>query len=178
MHVSPATGLLISFHPTPVGAFLFTPTLPIILSIFLVVILIIGLILRGGAYLNRRRGEAMAKMAAKFSLHPWPNDDSLPRGLSLEATHFHRPYRLSNIYHGIINYKEVVILDIERQELKSKWSRTILAIRTKDRVSTPSSLEAHQAGAWKLIYTPVDFSTEPKLMEIDQLDSLLSNIVH
>jgi hypothetical protein len=176
VHVSPDTALIIPFQPTPLGAFFFTPTLPILVAILLVALLILGTTLRGGSSLHRRR-ESISAMAARHGLHPWSND-SLPRGLSLEATHFHRPHKITNVYHGIINHLEVVILDIERQELKSRWSRTILAVRTKDRISAPASLESHQAGAWKLIYSPVDFSTDPRLMEVDQLDSLLRNIIH
>jgi hypothetical protein len=142
----------------------------------LVALLILGMALRGGAYLHRRREEVSA-MATRFNLHSWP-DDSLPRGLTLEGTHFHQPHKLTNFHHGIINHREIVILDIEKQEARSRWSRTILAVRTRDRISTPSSLEAHQTGQWKLIYSPVGFSNSVTLMEVDQLESLLRNIIH
>jgi hypothetical protein len=158
------------------GAILFTPNIPIVIAGLLVALLIIGMALRGGAYLHRRREEINA-LAARFNLHSWP-DDSLPRGLTLEGTHFHQPHKLTNVHYGIVNHREVVILDIEKQEANSSWSRTILAVRTSERISTPSNLEGHQAGLWKLIYSTVGFSNTADLMEVAQLESLLRNVIH
>jgi hypothetical protein len=168
--------LLPPLPPHLTGAILFTPNAPIIIAGLLVTLLLVGMALRGGAYLHRRREEVSA-MATRLSLHSWP-DDSLPRGLTLEGTHFHQPHKLTNVHHGIINHREVVILDIEKQDAKSSWSRTILAVRTRERISTPSSLEGRQIGLWKLIYSPVGFSNSANLMEVEELESLLRNIVH
>jgi hypothetical protein len=176
VHVLLLPALLPSLHPTSFGAILFTPNVPIVVAGLLVALLILGMGLRGGAYLHRRREEISA-LATRLSLHAWP-DDSLPRGLTLEGTHFHQPHKLTNVYHGIINHREIVIMDIEKQEARSRWSRTILAIRTRDRISTPSSLEGRQIGHWKLIYSPVGFSNSDNLMEVEELESLLRNIIH
>jgi hypothetical protein len=158
------------------GAILFTPNATIIVAGIVVALLFVGIALRGGAYFHRRREEVSA-MAKRFSLHAWP-DDSLPRGLTLEGTHFHQPHKLTNVHHGVINHREVVILDIEKKEARSGWSRTILAVRTRERISTPSSLEGRQIGHWKLIYAPVGFSNSENLMEVEELESLLRNIIH
>jgi hypothetical protein len=176
VHVTPLAALLPPLGPHLAGAFVFTPNATMIIAGLVVGLLLVGVVLRGGAFLHRRREEVTA-MAARFGLHAWP-DDSLPRGLSLEGTHFHQPHKLTNVYHGVINHREVVILDIEKQEARSGWSRTILAIRTRDRISTPSSLEGRQVGHWKLIYSPVGFSNSENLMEIEELESLLRNIIH
>ena len=176
MPVLPFAAPLPPLHPSSLGAILFTPNITIVVAGIVVALLFTGIALRGGAYLHRRRGEISA-MAVRHGLHAWP-DDSLPRGLTLEGTHFHQPHKLTNVHHGVINHLEVVILDIERQEAKSSWSRTILAIRTRDRISTPSSLEGRQVGLWKLIYSPVGFSNTANLMEVEELESLLRNIIH
>lgn len=170
-----ASPLLLSLHPTPLGAILFAPTTPVIAAIVVVAIFVIGTALRGGAYLHRRRGEINA-MASRLGLQPWP-DNSLPRGLSLEGTLFHQPHRLTNVHHGIINRCEVVILDIQKAEPKSRWSRTILAVKTRDHIHAPASLESRNAGPWRLIYSPVRLSGSAELMEIDVLESLLRNII-
>ena len=100
MHVLPLAALLPSLHATPLGAFLFTPpNVTIIIAGIVVALLFVGIALRGGAYLHRRREEVSA-MAKRFSLHAWP-DDSLPRGLTLEGTHFHQPHKLTNVHHGV-----------------------------------------------------------------------------
>jgi hypothetical protein len=175
--VLPFAALLPPLHPTSLGAILFTPpNVTIVIAGVVVALLIGGIALRGGAYLHRRREEISA-MAVRLGLHAWP-DDSLPRGLTLEGTHFHQPHKLTNVHHGIINHREVVIVDIEKQEARSGWSRTILAIRTRERISTPSSLEGRQVGLWKLIYSPVGFSNSDNLMEVEELESLLRNIIH
>jgi hypothetical protein len=168
--------LLPPLHPTSIGAILFTSNLPIIVAGLLAALLILGIALRSGAYLHRRREEVRA-MATRLSLHAWP-DDSLPRGLTLEGTHFHQPHKLTNVYHGIVNHREIVILDIEKQEARSRWSRTILAVRTRDRISTPSSLEGRQNGQWKLIYATVGFPNSANLMEVAQLEGLIRNIIY
>lgn len=167
---------LLSLHPTLPGAILFTPTLPIIVAIILVALLLLGMGLRGNVYLNQRRGE-VSGMATRLGLHPCP-DDSLPRGLSLEGTHFHQPHKLTNIYQGIINHSEVVILDIDKTGPKSRWSRTIIAVKTRNPVSVPASLESRVTGSWKLIYAPVGFSNSVDLMEVVQIENLLKNIIH
>ena len=67
---------------------------------------------------------------------------------------------------------------LKKKEARSGWSRTILAVRTRERISTPSSLEGRQVGLWKLIYSPVGFSNSDNLMEVEELESLLRNIIH
>jgi len=168
--------LLVPLQPQLVGMLLFTPTIPIIVSVLLVGLLLLGTGVRGSAYLHHRRDE-MSAAATRLGLHAW-SGDSLPRGLSLEGTHFHKPYKLSNIHQGIINHNEVIFLDIEKQEKRARWCRTIVAIRTREHVHTPPSMESRQVGSWRLLYIPVGFADSEELMEAGELESLLRSIIH
>jgi hypothetical protein len=167
---------LLKPQPQFTGVLLIAPTVTIVLSVILLALVFAGTAIRGSAYLHHRRDE-MTAAATRLGLHAW-SGEALPRGLSLEGTHFHKPYKLSNIHQGIINHNEVIFLDIEKQEKRARWCRTIVAIRTREHLHTPPSMESRQVGSWRLIYCPVGYADSAELMEAGELESLLRSIIH
>jgi hypothetical protein len=162
--------------PQFAAAIVLAPAVPIAIAVVLLTIMMVGIGIRGRTYLHHRRDE-MTAAATRLGLHAW-SGDSLPRGLSLEGTHFHKPYKISNVHQGIINHNEVIFLDIEKQEKRAHWSRTIVAIRTREHVHTPPSMESRQVGSWRLIYNPVGYADSVEIMDAAELESLLRSIVH
>jgi hypothetical protein len=156
------------------GAIYLGPPLPVAVSILLVAIFVIGIILRGSFFLNRRR-EAIRAMASRLGLRPWPGN-SLPRGLSFQGTPFYRPDKVANIYEGLLNHSEVVILDFHKQESDARWARTIIAIKTVNPVAAPPDLEIRKVGSWQILSAHVGRPNTSELMEAERLEPLIKNI--
>ncbi len=70
----------------------------------------------------------------------------------------------------------MVILDFAKREGRSGWSRTIIAVKTNSQVKKPYDFETYQAGPWQLIYLPVHFFREKKLMQLDHLEIILKGV--
>jgi hypothetical protein len=152
-------------------------SLPLHIAFVLIAVFILGMALRGIIFLNRRHQD-MNAMASRLGLHSWP-DNSLPRGLSLNGTPFFNAHKLTNILEGVLlDRTEVVVLDFHKHEAHSRWSRTIIAIKTKDHIGTPADLECRKIGQWQLIYAPVGFENSPNLLDIDRLELLVKNMVN
>jgi hypothetical protein len=118
----------------------------------------------------------MRAVASRLGLRPWP-DNSLPRGLSLQGTPFFRPDKLTNVYEGLLNHNEVVVLDFHQRESDSRWARTVIAVKTINQVGAPPDLEVRKAGSWQLICARVGPSNSRELMDADRLELLIKNIV-
>jgi hypothetical protein len=118
----------------------------------------------------------MRAVASRLGLRPWP-DNSLPRGLSLQGTPFFRPDKLTNVYEGLLNHNEVVVLDFHKRESDSRWARTVIAVKTINQVGAPPDLEVRKAGSWQLICARVGPSNSRELMDADRLELLIKNIV-
>jgi hypothetical protein len=128
-------------------------------------------------FIMRRRKQEMSEMAARLGLEAWP-DDSSPRDLSLNGTVFQDWSKLFNVYEGILNHRQVAILDFRKQAGKSSWSRTIIAVRTKENVFEDKAfgLETEQVSDWQLCYSPVGFLHSGKLMDVPEIEELLNGI--
>ncbi len=163
-------------HPLPALAIFIDIPLPITVAFVVAAVFVVGISVRGIIFLNRRH-EEMNAVAARLGLHLWP-DDSLPRGLSLNGTPFFNAHKLTNIHEGILNSIEVVFLDFHKKESDSRWSRTIVAIKSRNPLPTPPNLESHKCGAWQLFYAPVGYSNSADLMDIDRLELLIKSLAH
>jgi beta-galactosidase/beta-glucuronidase len=110
-------------------------------------------------------------------LQEWP-DDPTPRDLCLGGTAFKHWSKLFNVYEGILNHRQVAVFDFRKQAGKSSWSRTIVAVKTKEDVFEGKSfgLETRQVGDWQLCYSPVGFLCQGKLMDVSEIEELLSGI--
>jgi len=135
----------------------------------------------GATYLTmaikKQRRDAMSAMAARLGLQPWP-DNIPPRGLALGGTPFEKWTNLSNIHEGILNRRQVAVLDCRKQERKSGWSRSIIAVKSKDEmlIHKPLGLELTQVGDWKIIYSPVGFLRIQNLMGIQEIENIVQMI--
>jgi hypothetical protein len=157
------------------GVILPVLSLPVVAIILLAAIFVVWIVVRGKFFFHRRR-EAMHSMASRLGLRPWP-DNSLPRGLSLQGTPFFRATKLTNIHEGLLQRNEVVILDFQKRESSSTWSRTVIAVKTRDPLAAPPHLEHRTVGAWQLVYAPVAFSDAADVMDVEGLELLLRNII-
>lgn len=164
-----------SVPPQFAGAIFLVPSLPAAMFFLLVAIFVLGIVLRGRFFFHRRR-EEMRAVASRLGLRPWP-DNSLPRGLSLQGTPFFRPDKLTNVYEGLLNHNEVVVLDFHQRESDSRWARTVIAVKTINQVGAPPDLEVRKAGSWQLICARVGPSNSRELMDADRLELLIKNIV-
>lgn len=158
------------------GAIFLAPMLPAVMLALLSASLVLGLLVRGSIFFNRRHKE-IRSMALRLGLRPYP-DNSLPLGLSLHGTSFFRSTKLSNIYEGVLNRNEVVILDFLQVEFDSSWARTIVAVKGKDEIEVPPSFEYRKAGAWHLIYSPVGLMNSRNLLDADRIELIIKNLVH
>jgi hypothetical protein len=165
----------LSVSPQFAGAIFLAPSFPVAMSILLVAIFVLGIVLRGYFFLHRRR-EALRAMASRLGLRPWPGN-SLPRGLSLQGTPFYRPDKVANVYEGLLNHSEVVILDFHKTESDARWARTIIAIKTTNPVAVPPDLEIRTIGSWQIISAHVGRPNTRELMDADRLELLIKNIV-
>jgi hypothetical protein len=141
--------------------------------------LIVALIFMSGFvslawYTKKKRRDALAQMASRLGLSPWPND-SLPRDLSLRWTPFDDWEGTRNVYSGLIHGQEVAVLDVSKGWGRGKWSRTIFALRTSEAVLKDwYGLDAQRADAWVLFYRPVGlFFRYTQLMSADQIERRL-----
>ena len=125
----------------------------------------------------RKRTREMSEMAGRVGLRPCP-DGTLPLDLSLDGTVFRSWSRLSNIFEGRPNGKEVVVLDFMKRRGRSSWSRTIIATRTHDPLFDRSAfkLTAEQVGEWQLVYSRVGFFKNSRLMDTGEVENLLRGI--
>lgn len=169
--------LPLTLSPRLPGLILLDLSLPVISAAVLAGIFLIGLIVRGAFFLNRRTQE-MRTVTAKLGLRPW-QDENLPRGLSLQGTHFFRPTRMANVYEGFLNHTEVVVFDFYQrdEDANSNWARTVVAVKSPNQVTAPHKLECRKAGTWQLIYAPVGNMNSKELMDTDRLEILIKNIV-
>lgn len=146
------------------------------LFISLLVIFLVVSLLRYSIVMRKRK-EAMKAMAMQFGLQRWP-DDSLTRGLSLHGTPLQWWSKLFNVYEGILNHRQIAVLDLRKQAGKYSWSRTIVAVKTPEDVFAGSSfgLEKRRIDGWQLIYSPVGFLVSGKLMEVCEVEEILKAI--
>jgi len=172
-NLPPASQL--AFQPHFAGTLLFVSTSSLAFLIFLGVLFILGMVLRGIGFLNRR-GDQMRAAAKRLGLRPWP-DNSLPRGLSFNGSPFFQPTKLSNIYEGKIGSNEIVILDFKKWEEESGWSSTVIAIKTSNPIGQPSQLECRKAGQWQLVSPPIGLMNTSGLMDVERLEFIVKNIV-
>jgi hypothetical protein len=149
--------------------------LPIVMFAILVAIFVLGIVFRGAFFFSRRRQE-MKAVAARLGLHPWP-DNSLPRGISFHGTPFFRPSKLTNVYEGLLNHNEVVIMDFHKLEPDSSWARTVIAVKSSNQVAAPPKLEYRKAGSWQLLYSPVGTMDSKDLIDTERLEIIVKAII-
>jgi hypothetical protein len=153
---------------------LLAPSAPAAFFASVSALFLIGVGLRS-VFFVRRRHEQMRGMAMSLGLRPWP-DNSLPRGLSLQGTQFQRWTKLSNIYEGVLNGRQTIVLDFFEREPRNVFSRTIIAVHSNARVNQPRDLESFQVGPWQLMFAPVQFFRTANLMDVSRLETLLKAI--
>jgi hypothetical protein len=152
------------------AAAIFMPSVAMSLSLFMMLMLVSGVIIRSVFFLRRRNAE-MRALAGRLSFQPWP-DDSLPYGISFRGTPFQQWTKLENIHHGQIDGLHVVLIDYSNGEGKRKCSRTIIAANTDVHLRKPYDLETRQVGQWQFIHAPVRYASDD-LMDIDQIAIIL-----
>ena len=141
-------------------------------------LIVMALFIGGGIalvrYVRKRRRDAMADMASRLGLNPVP-DDSLPSDLSLRGTPFDEWEGTSNIFCGLINGREIAVLDVSKAIGRGSWTRTVLAVKTADEVQEDwYGFHAERVGAWVLFYQPAGFLRYPGVTTVADVELRLS----
>jgi hypothetical protein len=84
---------------------------------------------------------------------------------------------VTNVYEGLLNHSEVVILDFHKQESDARWARTIIAIKTMNQVAAPPDLEVRTVGSWQILCARLGRPNTRELMDAERLELLIKNIV-
>jgi len=144
-----------------------------------VILIFVGVLFGGYGgllwYFDERRRDAMAKLASRLGLTPWP-DNSLPSDLRLRGTTFDGREPTRNVYSGVLHGREIAVFDVfNRTNYMSRgdWG-TILAVRTSDAVfKNWYGLDAERAGEWVLFGKLLGFTRYTPLIPVKEVERRL-----
>ena len=129
------------------------------------------------AHRTYQREKALIEMAARLGFRKI-QDSSPPPNVSFKGTDFWQWTRLVNRFSGSIDGIGATVFDFERDNFRTTWRRTVIALRTQNAPSARGlGLATQRVGEWQWYYKAIGSFPGERLMSSADIEKNLRILI-